>query len=291
MALIKVIKGETVEDVLTLLDKYYDQGEIIAGGTDIMVAMRNEEKSPKVLIDISNIEELSYIKEEGNYIEIGSTTTFTQIVDSPIFNNNLKGFKKACRLVGSPQIRNKGTIGGNIINASAAADSVPPLIALESTIILKSKKRTREMKLEDYYKNWQNEGIKENELLTSIRFKKPKVNKILTFDKLGLRKALAISRINISILISVDKFRTIQDIKIASGALGKYPMREKTVEKYLQGEKIDRIKLDNSIKILQEEMSKRLKGRASLPYKIEAVKGPYLKAFKEALDYFNEVVL
>lgn len=291
MALIKVIKGETVEEVLNFLDEYNSQGEIIAGGTDIVVAMRNKEKSPKILIDISSIEELSYIKEEDNFIELGGTTTFTQVVESQKFNNNLKGFKKACRLVGSPQIRNKGTIGGNIINASAAADSVPPLIALGSTIILRNKEGSREVKLEDYYKNWEREKIKENELLTSIRFKKPKVNEIITFDKLGLRKALAISRINISIFISLDKFKTIKNIKIVSGALGKYPMRERAVEDYLKGEKIDRININDSIEILQREMNKRLKGRASLPYKMEAVKGPYLSAFKEALDYFNEVVL
>ncbi len=291
MAFSEVFNGETVEEVLSLLEKYNNRGEIIAGGTDIVVAMRNKEKSPEVLIDISNIEELSYIKEDGNFIEIGGTTTFTQIVESPIFYRNLKGFNKACRLVGSPQIRNKGTIGGNIINASAAADSVPPLLALDSVITLRNKKGDRKLNLEDYFKDWENQKIKGNELLTSIRFKKPKNNEVLTFGKLGLRKALAISRINISILLHLERNQTIKEIRIASGALGRYPMRERAVENYLKGQGIDRNKIDNSIIILQEKMDKRLRGRASLPYKIEAVKGPYLEALEDAIGYFDEVVI
>src|SRR5699024_9879996 len=291
MAFNKVFKGETVDEVLDLLDKYNDKGEIIAGGTDIVVAMRNEKKSPNVLIDISNIEELSYIKEDEDFIEIGGATTFTQIVESPIFEKGLKGFKKACRSVGSPQIRNKGTIGGNIINASAAADSIPPLIALNSVITLSNKKGSRKLKLEDYFKNWTKEKIKDNELLTSIRFKRPEGNEVLTFEKLGLRKALAISRLSISIFLSLGDKETITDIRIASGALGKYPIKEMAVEEYIIGKKINEVKVEDSVLVLQEEMHKRLKGRSSLPYKSEAVKGPYFKALQDALNYFDEVVL
>ena len=90
-------------------------------------------------------------------------------------------------MVGSPQIRNKGTIGGNIANGSPAADSVPPLMALDSIVTLKSIDGIREISLEDYYLN----PIKEKELLINIRFKRPKDNQILTFAKLGLRKALS----------------------------------------------------------------------------------------------------
>ena len=121
-------------------------------------------------------------------------------------------------MVGSPQIRNKGTIGGNIANGSPAADSVPPLMALDSIVTLLSIEGTREISLEDYYYD----SIKENELLVNVKFKKPKDNQVLTFAKLGLRKALAISRLTLSSYIEFED-KTIDSIRVASGALANFP--------------------------------------------------------------------
>src|SRR5699024_8198543 len=132
-------------------------------GTDIIIDIRNEKIQPTVLVDISSIDELKNIDEDREYIEIGAGVSFTQIVESKIIEHNLYGLKKACRLIGSPQIRNRGTLGGNIANGSAAADSIPPLICLDSTLILESTKGIRQIKLEDYYKD--EVGIREDELL------------------------------------------------------------------------------------------------------------------------------
>ncbi len=184
MSIERVYKGNSISEVVEILDKYKEEAKLIAGGTDIIIDIRNEKIKPQVLIDVSAIEELKKIEDKGgDYIEIGGATTFTQIVESKFFQSNLYGFNKACRMVGSPQIRNKGTIGGNIANGSAAADSVPPLICLDATIVLESANNTREIKLEDYYKN--NIKIEANELLTKIYFKKPNENQILGFSKLG----------------------------------------------------------------------------------------------------------
>ena len=158
-------------------------------------------------------------------------------------------------MVGSPQIRNKGTIGGNIANGSPAADSVTPLIALGGIVTLKSIEGTREVLLEDYYYN----PIKEKELLINIRFKRPKDNQILTFAKLGLRKALAISRLTLSSFIEFDDNNTISFIRVASGALAKFPMREKELEDYLLGKILEKETIEGAIEALRNSMTKDLK--------------------------------
>lgn len=276
----KVYMGRSVEEVVRLLGEYENKAKVIAGGTDIVIALRNKVIEPELLIDISKVEELKGIKEDGEYITIGSITTFTEIVESEIFQSNLYGLHKACKMVGSPQIRNKGTIGGNIANGSPAADSVPPLMALDSIVTLLSIEGTREISLEDYYYD----SIKENELLVNVKFKKPKDNQVLTFAKLGLRKALAISRLTLSSFIEFDD-NIITSIRVASGALAKFPMREKEVEDYLLGKSLNEETIEGAIEALRNSMDERLKGRPTLPYKRIAISTILREILEEALVF------
>jgi len=285
MTINKVYNGKDIDEVIKLLEEHGGDAKVIAGGTDIIIALKNEKISPKVLIDITKIDELKKIVDDGEYITIGGATTFTQIVESPLFLGNLHGFHKACRMVGSPQIRNKGTIGGNIANGSSAADAIPPLISLGSIVTLVSKDGVREILLEDYY----GDQIKDNELLTKIKFRKPNKDQILTFAKLGLRKALAISRLTISMNFYLDNQGVIKDIKVASGAIGKYPMREYEVENFLQGKTLDKEKITDAIETIQNSMDKRLKGRSTLPYKRVAVKSLIREAMEPGLEFANGV--
>lgn len=284
MTLNQVYNGSSIEEVIELLHEYGNEAKIIGGGTDIVIALKNEKISPKVLIDISKIEELKKIYQNGEYITIGGGVTFTQIVESNLFQGNMHGLYKACKMVGSPQIRNKGTIGGNIANGFAAADSVPPLIALGAIVTLESKEGKREIPLEDYYYA----PIKENELLTQVKFKRLEKDQILTFSKLGLRKALAISRLTISTFVELDNGK-IQNVRVASGALGKYPMREAEVEKYLLHKRLDENTIESAIETLKVSMDERLKGRSTLPYKRVAIFSILRETLEAAIAFENEV--
>ncbi|NLK43832.1 MAG: xanthine dehydrogenase family protein subunit M [Tissierellia bacterium] len=277
----KVYNSKSVEEVIDILGEYGEKAKVIAGGTDIVIALNNNAIEPELLIDISKLEELKGIKVDKEFITIGSATTFTEIVESEIIDNNLYGLHKACKMVGSPQIRNKGTIGGNIANGSPAADSVPPLIALGGIVTLKSIEGTREVLLEDYYYN----PIKEKELLLNIKFERPKDNQILTFAKLGLRKALAISRLTLSSFIEFDDNNTISFIRVASGALAKFPMREKELEDYLLGKILEKEIIEGAIEALRNSMDERLKGRSTLPYKRIAISTILREILEEALAF------
>lgn len=287
MTLDRSYQGTSIEEIVELLGKYGKEAKLIAGGTDIVIAMRNGRVSPKLLIDISKIEELKKIEDDGEYITLGGGVSFTQIVEEPLFHENLYGLYKSCRMVGSPQIRNKGTIGGNIANGSPAADSAPPLIALDSIVKLVSQEGVREIALDDYYQD----QIKDNELLTEIKFKKPKEREILSFSKLGLRKALAISRLTLSGLIEFDEDDRISSIRVASGALAKYPMREKEVEEYLLNKKINEETIEGAIEVLRSSMDVRLEGRSTLPYKRIAINTILREVLESAASFKSEVVM
>ena len=285
MALDQVINGSSVKEVIGLLQKYNTEAKLIAGGTDVIIALKNLKITPKVLIDIAKIDELRKIQIVENKIVIGSAVTYTEIVENELFSGNLYGLNKACRLVGSPQIRNKGTIGGNIANASPAADSIPPLIALGAILKIESSRGVREVLLADYFSDRDTFGVKCDELLISVEFDKPKNNQILSFAKLGLRKALAISRITISTLIGIDENSNIESVRFASGSIGKYPMREVEVEKAISGQPFDSHIIQVAINSLQTSMDERLRGRSTLPYKRRAVVSILEEALNDILNF------
>lgn len=285
MAVKKVFNCDSIEEVVELLDKYKSQAKPIAGGTDIIVAIKEKKLAPEILIDISKIKELRETIVEGDKIIIGAATTFTQVVNNPIFKEDFYGLYKACKSVGAPQIRNKGTIGGNIANNSPAADAVPPLISLDAKLELVSKEGTREVRLEDYYIDKANYGLKDNELIKAIIIDKPEENELLTFAKLGLRKALAISRLTASASIKLNDKNIIENIRLASGTISKYPIREYKVEEYLLGKELNEDNIEEAVKVLQEEMDNRLEGRSTLPYKRRAVESILKEVFYERLSF------
>lgn len=283
MTIKKAIICKNIDEVVDILEDKDDNLKILAGGTDLLVMIRNKKIHPETLVDISSIDELKKIEVLDKYIEIGAGVTFTDIVNSDLFDDNLYGLHKASRMVGSPQIRNKATIGGNIINGSSAADIIPPLLCLDASLIYRSRDGERQVRLEDFYTDNKNNGIGKNELLTKIRFERLNKNAKLSFAKLGLRDALAIARISNSVLMELDEGKNIIDIKVASGALGKYPLRERKVEEYLKGEKYNKETRDGAVEMIQRAMTERLEGRSTHPYKKIAVESTFREALEEVI--------
>lgn len=279
---IQTFRALSVDEVLKLLEEHGDGAKIIAGGTDLVIELRNKHINPNVIIDISSIDEIRYIKEVEGYIHLGAATTFTDIAYSELLDDRLSGLKKSSRLVGSPLIRNRGTVGGNICNGSPAADTVPPLLALDAVVVIKSSKNTREVRLKDVFLDKGKVDLAPDEILTDIKFKKPVENQNLGFSKLGLRNALAISRICMSVYLDVDKDNVIKDIRVASGALGKHGLREHLVEESIRGMILDQDTMNIATKKMVESVEDRLGGRSSLEYKGKAVKSLFVEAMNLA---------
>ena len=284
------VNAESTEQVVNLLDEYKDEAKIIAGGTDLVIELNNKKISPKVLIDISKLEELRNIEENHGNMIIGSAVSYTHVMEYIKGDKNMKGLYDALRSIGSPQIRNKGTIGGNIGHSSPAADSVPPLIALGAKIKLMSKNGTREVLLEDYSAKANDAGLKSDELIISIEFPKLEKDQYLTFSKLWLRIALAISRITTTAGIELDEEKKVTKCRVCSGSIGKYPMREHEVEDYLIGKTLSEKVIDEAVNVLKDSMDIRLEGRSSLTYKRIAIESILKETLYSRLKLSSEVL-
>lgn len=231
---------QTVEETVQLLHEYGQRAKLLAGGTDLLIQLRKDggSKELEAVINIAHLRELNYIKEDDEWIRIGANTTHAQVANSELILRDVQALADAARTVGSPQIRNRGTIGGNIINASPAADPVPVLVALEAVVTIQSVRGSREIPLTDIYVKPYQTNIASDELLTEIAFKKLPATARSAFIKLGRRNALAIARMNVAVIVDRDAEGVVRDIRIVPGSTMPRPGRVQGAEAVLLGQKL-----------------------------------------------------
>lgn len=277
----------SIKEAVEVLSEHGKDVNILAGGTDLLINIKTGKLKPKKVMNICDIEELKFVKCEDGFIKIGPTMTFSELEKDNTLRNHANLLCQASSEVGSTQIRNLGTIGGNIVNGAPVADSVSALMALDADIKLESKDGERIIKLTELYYGSGENRIREDELLIEISFKKPSENSATSFVKLGRRKALALSVVNVGLVVELDENDVCSSAQITVGAASRYPVRLYEIEKNLVGCKLDKVK---AIEV-SEDMSKniydllnsspRFSHRA--PYKSSAVKGIAMEAFKEVL--------
>lgn len=270
-------RATSLEEVCETLKKYQDKARIIAGGTDIMVQIHEKNKKWKdleCLVDISHLEnDLRFIKEDGNKIRIGALNTHTDLEQSEIIKKYIPFLGEAAATVGSPQIRNRGTIGGSICNASPAADPLTPLVALDAHVVIRGLEGERESGLKEFYTGKGTVDLKEDEFVKEFVVEKLPKGTVTNFVKLGRRKALAISRLNVSVAIGLDEEGTITFARIAPGCIFRTPDRVEAAEQILVGQKPSEELWKKAGKAVSEEMIARTGVRWSTEYKQPAVEG------------------
>ena len=260
---------QKIEEALNYLDKF-SKVHILAGGTDLLVNLYKE--SPRLphfdyLLDISNIPELKVINLINNFIEIGPLVTHSRLIDDSLVREYFPILVTAAQTIGSTQIRNRGTIGGNIVNASPAADLLPPLIALRAEVELTSRKGKRVLLLEEFLAGPYKTKLQTNELLTKIKIPLLGDNYYTDFQKIGRRKALSIARLSLALVTKIDKEGIFQDTRVAPGSATPYPQSLPETEKAIDGKSIFNIDLEEIGKITSKEMVSITGERWSTPYK------------------------
>lgn len=255
--------------------------KLLAGGTDLILELQQDMIQPQHIIDLNKIEELKEINETKDKIIVGSMVSFTQLVESTIIKQHFHSICESARKMGSPQIRNMATIGGNIINGASAADMVPCVISLSGVLVFESMGNERQVNSATYYKNYETEKIQPQEILTKIII--PKTDAFSGYYKLGKRNSLAIARINVALSIEVDS-NVIKNISVCLGAVGRFPFRVKELEQRALGKPVDWLLSKEPLEILENVVYESIKTRKSMPFKREGIKGVYKEAVKNALE-------
>lgn len=275
----KYLFPATIEEALGYISSE-KEAKFIAGGTDLIIQISDGLISPQALIDISQIEQLKKIEITEEGFKIGAAVRLEEIASSKFLPQCLI---QGAKSVGSPQIRNLGTIGGNICNASPSGDTLTPLIVLGGKLILTSSSGKREISAEDFFIGPKKTIMAQNEIFTEVIFKKILLSgKSSSFKKIGKRNAQTISQVNVAVwLKKEEKSKKIEDIRIAVGSVAPIPLRLKKVEMFLKGEMIDQEKLKGALKVINEEIKPISDVRASENYRRMVIGSLFQDALEE----------
>ena len=226
----RYFQPEMLKDLLLILD-HEDNCMIIAGGTDLVIYLQDTVKKPDSLIDVTNVKDLIGIKKEKSGITIGSATTISNIAASNILPECLRN---GAGSIGSPQIRNLATIGGNICNASPCGDTLAPLLSLKADFLLQSVNSERLVPADQFFIGPKKTVMQSNEILSEIRISSKYLDGISDFKMIGQRNGQVISQVNLAIwLKTVESTNIIKEIRISAGSVAPTPVRIIKAEKLL----------------------------------------------------------
>ena len=229
-------RPNSLSEALTLLDRAAGRGRVIAGGTDLILQLRQRVYRPGLLVDITGIEELKQVEENDGWIQIGAAVTHAEVAKNSLIQKGARALAEGCAKVGSPQIRNMATLVGNVISAQPAADGAIPLTALEAEIKVVSKAGERWVSMEEMYRAVGVSSVDaSNELAMMVRFQKIRGRGQSRFFRVCRRKALSLPILNGAVVVLLNSSSNrIQEARIALGPVAEKPFRARRAEAYLQ---------------------------------------------------------
>lgn len=230
-------KPGSLEEVFSLLKEYGHRAALIAGGTDVMVKIRNTRKAPEVLISLRGLQDLSYIRKNGDY-HIGAMATHRMLEQSDLVQKELTALYEGASRIGSVQVRNVATIAGNICNAAPSADTAGPLLALDAQVLLQGPDAARTVPITEFFTGTYKTVRKETEVVTEIRIPSQIGQFGSAYWKQSRRKAMNLPIVGVAVSLRLEK-GTIQDSRIALTVAAPTPIRAYKAEEFLAGKPME----------------------------------------------------
>lgn len=261
-------RPETLQEALNFMSQASSRRiRPIAGGTDLMLQLKEGMTSTEALVDLTQVPDLLQIREEGDELHLGGAVSYTALIDSPLINRYAYLLTEAARVVGAPQIQHMGTIGGNLANASPAGDSLPCFVVLDAYLTLESVDGARQVAMSEFITGVRRTVLQPNELITTISFKKLPPNAGSSFVKLGLRQSQAISIVDVAAVIFAGDGR-VEEARIALGSVAPTIVRSPGAERILTGATPDDALLREAGAAARDDISPISDIRGSAPYRL-----------------------
>ena len=274
------LQPDTLEEALSVMAGNGPQDKVLAGGTDIVPKLASKEIQPGRLIDIGRIEQLAQIRVDEEALHIGSMVRIHTLESSGVIAEKAPILSAAAARMANLQVRNLGTIGGNLINASPAADLAPPLLALGAEVVLRSPNGQRVLPLCDFFLEPGKTAIGSGELLEEIRI--PVKPGSSSFIKLGRRQAACLSIASVAVFL-VHSNDQCREVRIGMGAVGPTPLRALEAEAFLKGKTLSESVIEQASEIAAGETAPISDLRASREYRIKMCQVLVRRCLEQAL--------
>jgi carbon-monoxide dehydrogenase medium subunit len=262
-------KASTTEDALKSLGNHHARTHVLLGGTDLFVQMRAGSISPDEIIDLKQIPEFSSITfDDANGLTIGAAATMNAVARHPEVEARYPLLVEAIETVASYQLRSRATIGGNLCNASPAADTAPPLLVLDASLILEGSEGQREMNIADFFKGPGETALKAGEILTQIRIPVPPTDWKGRYLKLGRNTSGDLAIVGVAVLGYPDaEPASGYRFRIALASVAPTPIRVHAAERLLEDTELSEQSIEQAARTAQEQAKPISDPRASAEYR------------------------
>lgn len=265
-----IYEAYTIDEAIKLKAEH-PEAIFIAGGSDVLVKIREGKMAGKELISLQLIDELRGVSlEEDGSLRIAALTSFTNITENDLVQKYCKTLGEAVDTAGGPQLRNIATIGGNICNGAPSADSAPTLFAFDAIIEIKGKKGYRELPINDFYLGIGKVDLHEDELVTAVKIRHESYEKYYGhYYKYAMRNAMDIATSTCSINVKFSEGNLVEDIRAAYGVAGPVPVRAYKAEELLKGKELNEENIRSFSKLALDELKPRDSWRASKAFRTQ----------------------
>lgn len=272
----------TLSEALALLKQHGDEAKILAGGHSLIPMMKLRFASPSHLIDINNIPGLSYIKEEDGYLKIGAMTREVMLEDSDLIRSKYPIFIDATKLIADPQVRNMGTVGGNIAHGDAANDHPAIMLAMHAEVVITGEEGSRVVPIDDFFFGFYSTAVQQGEILTEIRIPVPAKGTGGAYHKLE-RKVGDYATAGAAVQLTIDK-GVCTYAGIALTNVNATPLRATRSEDVLKGNKITEALIDEAALYAAQDCNPSKDLRGDEDYKRAMVKALVKRMIIKAID-------
>jgi len=270
-------KPKTLPEALALLSKHKGKAQALAGGTDLLVWLKEGLRSPEAVVDVKGLKELKKLELKGGALHIGARATFTELIESKIVREKFPLLWECSRTVASVGVRNRATLAGNICSAVPSLDGAPALLAYEALVLVQGPKGKREIPIGQWFTGPKKTALKNGELVLGVRIPLPKKHGAC-YAKLGRYRGEDLAQVGVGILAFADN-----EYRVSFCAVGPIPTRAKKIENALNGQKLS----DESIHTAQELVPEEIKPindiRSSKEYRLHMAKVMLERGLKAAV--------
>lgn len=281
----ELLQPGSLAQALEMKKDYREGAKILAGGTDLLVLLKDGKLRAQAVMSLGRLSELNFIRSEGERgVAIGALVSHSDVAASRIIQQRCPDLAEACAQVGAAQIQNLGTLGGNLCNASPAADAAPPLLLMDALLTLASARGERRVAIHDFFLGPRRTVLEPDEILKEIFVPQPAGRRGATYLKLGRRKAMEIAIVGVGVAIHLNgSNRIVSECRIAMSSVAPTPLRARRGEAVFTNQEIRDGLIEEAAEVAAEEASPISDVRATRGYRLDMIRVLCRRAAREAL--------
>jgi carbon-monoxide dehydrogenase medium subunit len=269
----ELLQPRSLKEALEMRRDYGERAKLLAGGTDLLVLLKDRKLKTEAVISLRNLRELNFIREKAEGVALGTLVSHSDVAGSSLVRQKFPDLAEACSQVGATQIQNLGTVGGNLCNASPAADTAPPLFLLDAVLTLASTRGERRISIYDFFLGPRQTVLKADEILKEIFIPQISGRRGATYLKLGRRQAMEIAIVGLGVAIHLNgSDQVVSECRIAMGSVGPTVVRARSAEEILHDREITHQLVDEVAAVAADAARPISDVRASAQYRLDMIR-------------------